>query len=71
MSLIPGLSEVLSYIEGFFNYLKPFGPFVISYTGLTPTIVGVMTSLVVATITITISVTSIKLIISWYNALKF
>lgn len=70
LNLFPSVSQPLSYVSGFLNYLKQFVPFAFSYLGLTAEVKAILISLATSLITIPIAVHVIKLAIRWYNALK-
>lgn len=67
---LPNVSEALSYVGGFFDYIGDFIPFVISYTGLSPVVLNAIVSITTFILTVPIMVHAIKLALSWYNKLK-
>ena len=69
-AILPDLSDALSMVGDFFDYISQFSPIVISYTGLTPATISIIVGLIVATINIPITVEVIKFAVKWFRSLK-
>lgn len=68
--LVPSSTTAFYYIDSMFNTLSIYTRFVISYTGLLPTIISIIILLLVPIITIPMAVHSFKLILAWWRTLK-
>lgn len=69
-SLLPDISNVLSYISTFFSYIGNLIPWVVSYFGLNQDILSLISVYLTFKITAPIAVSTIKMAVKWYNALK-
>lgn len=69
-TFLPDISEALGYVNGFFDYISDFVPFVISYTGLNELVLSGIYDITVFILTVPLMVHTIKLAINWYNKLK-
>lgn len=67
--LMPDVTVVLSKVSSFFSLLENYGSFVLSYTGLTHEVIGLVVMLIVAIIYLTFSTLGIKLVLRWYRML--
>lgn len=63
-------SDFLTPISNLFDYLEQFAPLAVSYLGLSSEVLSTLILLVIANITIPISVHVFKLALRWYNTLK-
>ena len=69
-ALIPGLSNALGAVSDFISMISSYVTWGISYTGLTPTTLSIICSLLTASVMIPLTAHAIKLGLKWYNALK-
>lgn len=67
---IPALDTAFSIVSLLFENLVNFIPWVISWTGLNPTIIGLIVSYFTFRLTVPFLVHTVKLAISWYDKLK-
>ena len=67
---LPDLSNGLSYIGGFFNWLSDLIPWGVSYFGLHREILSLIVAYLTFKLTVPVLVYGIKIAIKWYNALK-
>lgn len=69
-SYIPSLDNAFSMVAMLFENLVNFIPWVISWTGLNSTIIGLIVSYFTFKLTVPFIVHTIKLAIAWYDKLK-
>lgn len=69
-NFLPEVSQVLGYINDFFDLIGDFIPFVISYTGLNEFVLSSIITIVTFILTVPLMVHTIKLALAWYNKLK-
>lgn len=69
-SLLPDISNVISYISSFFIYIGNLVPWVISYFGLNQEILSLIVLYFTFKLTAPITVRTIKMAVKWYNVLK-
>lgn len=67
---IPSLDSAFSMVAMLFENLVNFIPWVISWTGLNSTIIGLIVSYFTFKLTVPFLVHTIKLAIAWYDKLK-
>ena len=67
---IPSLDNAFSMVSLLFDNLVNFIPWVISWTGLNSTILGLIVSYFTFRLTVPFLVHTVKLAISWYDKLK-
>ena len=67
---IPGLSDILTYIGKFFNYILQFIPWVCSWFHLPSWLITFVIAYYVFKLTVPLLVHSVKLALSWYDRLK-
>ena len=67
---IPGLDSAFEMVGMLFENLVMFIPWVISWTGLNSTIIGLIVSYFTFRLTVPLLVHTIKLALSWYDKLK-
>lgn len=68
--VLPDLSSALNLIGDFFTYISQFSPLVVSYTGLYPATIGIIVSMIVATVMLPLTVEGVKLAVKWFDKLK-
>ena len=68
-SFLPGVAYILDKIGAFFNYISGFIPWVISYFGLDSTLLNLIVTYFVFSITVSITLHTIKFGLKWYRAL--
>lgn len=69
-SLVPSTSTAFAYVTSMFNMMSIYTRFVISYTGILPSLISIMILLIIPIITIPLSVHTFKLILAWWRTLK-
>lgn len=67
---IPALDNAFSIVATLFENLVNFVPWVISWTGLNSTIIGLIVSYFTFKLTVPFLVHTIKLAVAWYDKLK-
>ncbi len=67
---LPDISNALKYVSDFFDIIGDVAAFVVSYTGLNLTVLGIIVSISTFILTVPLMVQTIKLAISWYDKLK-
>lgn len=67
---IPGLDTAFEMVAMLFENLVNFIPWVISWTGLNSTIIGLIVSYFTFRLTVPFLVHTIKLALAWYDKLK-
>lgn len=67
---LPSLSDALTMIGSFFDYVSGFTPVVISYTGLTTATISIIVMLILANLNIPLVVHTVKLAIKWFDKIK-
>lgn len=67
---IPGLDSAFEMVGMLFENLVMFIPWVISWTGLNSTIIGLIVSYFTFRLTVPLLVHTIKLALAWYDKLK-
>ena len=65
----PDLTSALNYITSFFNHLKQYSAFIMSYTGLSDVVIQIIVTLFIASILIPFAVHGIKLGLKWWEEL--
>ena len=63
------LDQFIGYITTFFNNIRAYVNFVISYTGFNDTIVGIVCLLLIGIISVPIIVSGYKLVAKWISIL--
>ena len=67
---LPSVSDGLSYVSGFFNWVGNLLPWGVSWFGLDSTIIALFVSYMTFELTVPIMVHTVKLAIKWYDKLK-
>lgn len=67
---LPQVSEGLSYVSGFFNWVGNLLPWGVSWFGLDPFIISLFVAYVTFELTVPLMVHTVKLAIKWYDKLK-
>lgn len=67
---IPTLDSAFSMVAQLFENLVNFIPWVISWTGLNSTVIGLIVSYFTFRLTVPFLIHTVKLAISWYDKLK-
>lgn len=68
-NLLPGLSDQINVVSDYFVLLGQYGNFVLSFSGLTHTMIALITALLILNVTIPLAVHGIKLAVRWYRML--
>ena len=66
---VPSVENVFTHINEFFSTIENYALFGLSYTGIQPAYIQVMTILLIAIITIPMLVHALKLIARWWETL--
>lgn len=69
-SALPDLSNLLSYVSGFFNYAASVVPWGISWLGLPSILISGYVAYMTFKLTLPLAISTIKLAIKWYDKLK-
>lgn len=67
---IPGLDSAFEMVALLFDNLVNFIPWVISFTGLNSTIIGLIVSYFTFRLTVPLMIHTVKLAVAWYDKLK-
>lgn len=70
VQFIPGLESAFDMVGMLFENLVMFIPWVISWTGLNSTIIGLIVSYFTFRLTVPLLIHTIKLALAWYDKLK-
>lgn len=68
-TLVPDLENAFALINQFWALITTYTDFVISYTGFTANVVSIIILLIIANISIPLSVHGVKLLVKWWEAL--
>lgn len=68
--IVPNLTNALGVVGDFLDTIIGYVPWVVSMLGLTPFIMGIISSLLTAIVMIPLTAHAIKIAVKWYNALK-
>ena len=67
---LPDVSNVLSYISDFFDYIGNIVPWVMSYLGINEFVLNGVIAIVTFILTVPLMVHAIKLAVAWYDKMK-
>lgn len=69
-SFLPGLSYILSKISSLITFISNLIPWVVSYLGLDQTLLNLIVAYFVFSLTVSITLYTIKFAISWLRAIR-
>lgn len=67
---LPSVSNALDSVSSFFNWVAGLLPWGISWFGLSSTTISLFVAYITFELTVPLLIHTVKLAISWYNALK-